>query len=125
MEYRTLQGHRSNSTFYIVGSHCYLKNRQRDTLMYLRCHHYPQCAGSAKLSQTTQLVENIQVHTCGTTTEDYDYLTSSQSQIIRRMAVGSLHPSDLLQIVSIAEELGLMPSALIILIKEYYCLDKK
>lgn len=78
MEYRTLQGHRSNSTFYIVGSHCYLKNRQRDTLMYLRCHHYPQCAGSAKLSQTTQLVENIQVHTCGTTTEDYDYLTSLQ-----------------------------------------------
>ena len=48
-----------------------------------------------------------------------------QSQIIRRMAVGSLHPSDLLQIVSIAEELGLMPSALIILIKEYYRLDKK
>ena len=47
-----------------------------------------------------------------------------QSEIIRRMAVGSLHPSDLLQIVAVAEELG-MPSALIIFSKEYYRLDKK
>ena len=44
----------------------------------------------------------------------------STSEIVFKMSQDSLHPSYLIALVSTDEELGLMPSALIIFIKEYY-----
>lgn len=74
MDYRTQPGNRANSVYYMIGEYCYLKNRIQNRLLYLRCHHYPHCVGTAKISLDTNLAELMRPHLCESRSGDYDYL---------------------------------------------------
>ena len=45
MEYQKVEGERRNSFLYIAGNNCYVKNKNHNGYIYLKCKNY--CEGGA------------------------------------------------------------------------------
>ena len=78
MDYTTQPGNRANSMYYFVQQYCYLRNRVQNRWTYLKCHHYPHCTGTAKISLDTNLATLMKAHSCESKSEDYEYLFTLQ-----------------------------------------------
>jgi hypothetical protein len=74
MEYRKIEGDKRKTFVYVAGDFGYIKNKENNGFVYLKCKHRHLCDGSAKIVLLTNLLETIHGHTCGTRPHNFDHL---------------------------------------------------
>ncbi|XP_047127655.1 uncharacterized protein LOC124808548 [Hydra vulgaris] len=74
MEYQKVEGERRNSFLYIAGNNCYVKNKNHNGYIYLKCKNYQLCVGTAKICEGSDLLETMRGHFCYSKTKDFSHL---------------------------------------------------
>ena len=83
MEYQKVEGERRNSFLYIDGNNCYVKNKNHNGYIYLKCKNYQLCVGTAKIREGSDLLETIRGHSCDSKTEDFSHLEALEKMKLK------------------------------------------
>ena len=83
MEYQKVEGERRNSFLYIAGNNCYVKNKNHNGYIYLKCKNYQLCVGTAKIREGSDLLETIRGHSCDSNTEDFSHLEALEKMRLK------------------------------------------
>ena len=62
-----------------TGEFCYVKNKQYNDIIYLKCKDYQMCDGTAKINVSGEVLESMRAHICGIRAEHFGHLSALES----------------------------------------------
>ncbi|XP_065656803.1 uncharacterized protein LOC136082213 [Hydra vulgaris] len=83
MEYQKVEGEGRNSFLYIAGNNCYIKNKNHNGYIYLKCKNYQLCFGTAKIREGSDLLETMRGHSCDSKTDDFMHLEAIEKMRLK------------------------------------------
>ena len=83
MEYQKVEGERRNSFLYIARNNCYVKNKNHNGYIYLKCKNYQLGVGTAKIREGSDLFETVRGHSCDSKTEDFSHLEALEKMRLK------------------------------------------
>ena len=74
----------------MTGEFCYVKNKQCNDIIYLKCKNYQMCDGTGKINVSGKVLEPTRAHPCGSIAEHFGHL--SALEIMRSLAATTQQP---------------------------------